>query len=139
MMTGMRCGSKIVLASLLALACSEPRPADSPAAVGADRQTGTAPLPAQDAVRCDRMISELRALRSGPQPCATNEDCTVWHNGEYWDGCPVEVNAGNGATLDRLRRDVEGAGCAVATNANCAAQAIRGCVGGECGGRSRIE
>ena len=41
---------------------------------------------------CDALLTELRALRDGPQPCKSASDCAVWHNGSYWDGCPPEVN-----------------------------------------------
>ncbi len=78
-------------------------------------------------------MEELRALRQGPQPCSSNDDCTVWHNGEYWDGCPVEVNVKNAARLDELRAMAEATGCEIQTGGNCPARIINGCGGGVCG------
>jgi len=79
-------------------------------------------------------LAAIRALRSGPQPCRTEGDCTVWHNGTYWDGCPVEVNVTNAARLDALRTAFQASGCTAVTGGQCAANAIRGCVRGTCGG-----
>jgi hypothetical protein len=119
-------GSLIIAIAAIAASCSETKPAEPVA---------PQPLPNQNAVRCQQMLAEIRALRDGPQPCAGPDDCTVWHNGEHWDGCPVEVNKENGAILDKLRRDFEALGCPVDKGASCAAQEVKFCVAGGCGGK----
>lgn len=119
---------------MLALACSEPRPSGPPPSVTPDGQGGSVPLPSQDAVRCDKLMAEMRALRDGPQPCDKADDCWVFHNGEEWDGCPVEVNKANNAVLERMRAEIDGLGCPVSKGASCAAQEVKFCVGGNCGG-----
>ena len=86
-----------------------------------------------DPERCSELLEQIRALRDGPQPCEGRDECTVWHNGAYWDGCPPEVNTANAARLDELRRTFEAEGCAAASERLCPARRVRGCVLGECG------
>jgi hypothetical protein len=86
-----------------------------------------------DPERCSEILEEIRFLRDGPQPCESKDECTVWHNGAYWDGCPPEVNTGNAAQLDTLRATFEQEGCVAVTDRLCPPQRVRGCVLGECG------
>ena len=99
-----------------------------------DATMRAAPASAQGATSCAPDLAAIHALRDGPQPCTTPADCTVWHNGSYWDGCPREVNTANGARLDAMRATYESHGCSVQTNGACAAFAVQGCVRGTCGG-----
>jgi hypothetical protein len=86
-----------------------------------------------DPERCSELLEQIRALRDGPQPCESQDECTVWHNGAYWDGCPPEVNAGNAARLDELRGTFEQEGCVAVTERLCPPRRVRGCVLGTCG------
>ena len=72
----------LTIALALAIGCSDPKPAAPSTPDKVEPETGTVPLPNQNTVRCDRMMAELRALRDGPQPCESPDDCTVFHNGE---------------------------------------------------------
>ncbi len=99
---------------------------------------GTCSRPGEQAVaadpqRCSEILEQIRSLRDGPQPCEDRDECTVWHNGAYWDGCPPEVNTGNAARLDELRATFEKEGCTAATERMCPARRVRGCVLGTCG------
>jgi hypothetical protein len=84
--------------------------------------------------QCARDLAAIRALRDGPQARANASECTVWHNGTYWDGCPREVNTANATRLDAMRRAYLGRGCRADENGACAASVIRGCVNTQCGG-----
>lgn len=86
-----------------------------------------------DQERCSGLLKQIRELRDGPQPCEGKDDCTVWHNGSYWDGCPPEVNTANASRLDELRGAFEQEGCTAVTDRLCPAKGVRGCVAGECG------
>ncbi|MBW2278837.1 MAG: hypothetical protein JRF63_15195 [Deltaproteobacteria bacterium] len=123
----------LIFALLAVVACSDPKPAEPSTPTKIEQQTEIVPLPNQNAARCNRLMSELRAMRGGPQPCESSDDCTVFHNGEYWDGCPVEVNKANAETLDRMRVEIDGQKCPVEKGAACAPAGINGCVGGNCG------
>lgn len=125
-----------IIASVVALACSDPAPAQPPVRGG--EQGAIAPLPGPDAARCEELMAEMRALRDGPQPCEGPDDCWVFHNGEHWDGCPVEVNKTNNAILEKMRAEIDGLGCPVDKGAMCAAQEVKFCVAGGCGGKSPI-
>jgi hypothetical protein len=94
----------------------------------AEAQSGT------NAAQCARDLAAIRALRDGPQTCANSGECTVWHNGTYWDGCPREVNNTNAARLDAMRRAYTAHGCRAEENGACAAFSVRGCVNRACGG-----
>jgi hypothetical protein len=111
----------IVLAASLALAacgtCARPQ------------EQAAAP----DPERCSEILEQIRSVRDGPQPCESKDECTVWHNGAYWDGCPPEVNTGNAARLDELRGTFEQEGCVAVTDRLCAPRRVRGCVLGTCG------
>jgi hypothetical protein len=110
----------IVMAALALAACGTcSKPEEQPAA--------------PDPERCSGLLEQIRSLRDGPQPCESRDDCTVWHNGAYWDGCPPEVNTTNAARLDELRRTFEQEGCTAVTDQLCPAKGVRGCVSGECG------
>jgi hypothetical protein len=89
---------------------------------------------APDSAACKTTLDEIHALRSGAQPCMRPDECTVWVSGEYWNGCPVEVNVGNARKLDALRITYETTSCPVETNAACAPRRIVGCKNGTCGG-----
>ena len=118
------------------LGCSDPKPAEPSTPDNIEQQTETVPLPNQNTVRCDKLMAELRALRDGPQPCEGPDDCWVFHNGEHWDGCPVEVNKTNNTILDKMRVEIDGLNCPVEKGAMCAAQEVKFCVIGGCGGKS---
>ena len=126
----------ILLACCLALvACSGSDQPAAPAPQPAD-DNPVAPGPDPNAARCGELLTELRALRDGPQPCAKADDCTVFHHGEDWDGCQVEVNKTNGAELDRLRAEIDGLGCPVDKGGQCASMEVMWCVAGGCGGNA---
>ena len=86
-----------------------------------------------DPERCSEILEQIRALRDGPQPCENADECTVWHNGAYWDGCPPEVNTTSAGRLDELRGTFEKEGCIAVTERLCPPRRVRGCVLGECG------
>lgn len=115
---------KSIVVAALALACAccgkpKDQPAEGP--------------PVPDQAECVKILDEIRAIRSGPQKCKTDEECTVWHNGEFWDGCPPEVTKVNAGTLDGLREKFEKAGCTANTKGHCGPRITRGCTLGECG------
>ncbi len=112
--------STIIFATLALAACGTcSRPGDQ--AVVADPQ------------RCSEILEQIRSLRDGPQPCENGDECTVWHNGAYWDGCPPEVNTSNAARLDELRETFGQEGCTAVTDRMCPPRRVRGCVLGTCG------
>jgi hypothetical protein len=121
--------------TLLLAGCGETKaPKDHPYKTG--QQTGRHP-PAHDAAHCAKLMAKMRALRDGPQPCVKGaNDCWVFHNGEHWDGCPVEVNKTNNAILEKMRAEIERLRCPVDKGANCAPQEIMECVAGGCGGKA---
>jgi len=86
-----------------------------------------------DPERCSEILEEIRSTRDGPQPCESQDECTVWHNGAYWDGCPPEVNTDSAARLDELRATFDEEGCEAVTDRLCPPRRIRGCVLGTCG------
>lgn len=86
-----------------------------------------------DPERCSEILEQIRSVRDGPQPCENKDECTVWHNGAYWDGCPPEVNTSNAARLDELRGTFEQEGCEAVTDKLCEPRRVRGCVLGTCG------
>ena len=111
--------ASLVLVTVAAYACKERAPlADS----------------APPAVSCAAKLDAIRAVRHAAHACSRPEDCTVWINGRYWNGCPTEVSVANAKKLDSLRAEYEAAGCPVEENAACAPQQIRGCQNGTCGG-----
>lgn len=113
-------GPIILIASLALAGCGTcSRPADQP--------------PAPDPEMCSELLEQIRSVRDGPQPCEGKDDCTVWHNGAYWDGCPPEVNTTNATRLDELRGTFEKEGCQAVTDRMCPPRRVRGCVLGECG------
>jgi len=101
-------------------------------------QNQTVPLRNQNAVRCDKLMAELRALRDGPQPCEKADDCWVFHHGEHWDGCQVEVTKANNAILEKMRAGIEALNCPVDKGAMCATQEVKFCVAGGCGGKTSV-
>ena len=102
------------------------------AACGTCSKPGEQPA-APDPERCSEILEQIRTLRDGPQPCEIKDECTVWHNGSYWEGCPPEVNTKNATELDTLRATFEAEGCEAVTDRLCPPRRVRGCVLGECG------
>jgi len=114
----------IVAAAIACTACKAPPPP-------AEEKVLVTPVLEPDP--CGERREKIAALVGGPQPCETGDDCTVWHNGEFWNGCPSEVSKANARELDRLREDYEKAGCIANTNGRCLPMLVRGCVAGACG------
>ncbi len=122
-------------AALSAAACGrQPQREDGRLEAGPPAATADAAAADAPTEECSKLLGAMRSMRDGEQPCSSNDDCTVWHNGEYWDGCPPETNKENAGKLDAIRAEIEAARCPVETGANCGPRLVRQCVAGLCGG-----
>ena len=134
----------VLLGAALTVAACKDRAADSASDASPSPSTAPTASPIASAIAppplsssspsCKPQLDAIRALRYGSQRCRQPEDCTVWNNGHYWDGCPNEMSITNALKLDALRKAYEDSGCTVETTASCAPYGIRGCVHGVCGG-----
>jgi hypothetical protein len=120
----------LIILLVLAVGCSDPKPAEPSTPDQIEQQTEIVPLPNQNAALCKRKIAQMRALRDGPQPCEKADDCWVFHHGEHWDGCQVEITKANNAILEKMRAEIEALNCPVDKGAMCATQEVKFCVGG---------